>query len=75
MSAGIGDFARFPSGRHFASALGLTPREYSSGGSRKLGRISKRGDVHQRTLLIHGARSALMAAHRVRKRGQPLDHT
>ena len=75
MSAGIGDFARFPSGRHFASALGLTPREYSSGGSRKLGRISKRGDVYLRTLLIHGARSALMAAHRARKRGQPLDHT
>lgn len=73
MSAGIGDFARFPSGRHFASALGLTPREYSSGGTRKLGRITKRGDVYLRTLLIHGARSALVAAHTARKRGQPLD--
>ena len=75
MSAGIGDFARFPSGRHFASALGLTAREYSSGGSRKLGRISKRGDVYLRTLLIHGARSALTAAHTARKRDQPLDRT
>ncbi|MEJ5209765.1 IS110 family transposase [Denitratimonas sp. CY0512] len=75
MSAGIGDFARFPSGRHFASALGLTPREYSSGGQRKLGRITKRGDVYLRTLLIHGARSALVAAHAARKRGQPLDRT
>ena len=75
MSAGIGDFARFPSGRHFASALGLTPREYSSGGSRTLGRITKRGDVYLRTLLIHGARSALVAAHIARKRGQPLDRT
>ena len=75
MSAGIGDFARFPSGRHFASALGLTPREYSSGGHRKLGRITKRGDVYLRTLLIHGARSALVAAHTARKRGQPLDRT
>ena len=75
MSAGIGDFARFPSGRHFASALGLTPREYTSGGSRKLGRISKRGDVYLRTLLIHGARSALITACMARKRGQTLDRT
>ena len=75
LSAGIGDFARFPSGRHFASALGLTPREYSSGGTRKLGRITKRGDVYLRTLLIHGARSALVVAATARKRGQPLDRT
>jgi transposase len=65
----------FPSGRHFASALGLTPREYSSGGTRKLGRITKRGDVYLRTLLIHGARSALAAAHTAKKRGNPLDRT
>jgi transposase len=38
----VGDAARFPSGRHFASYLGLTPRESSSGLKRKLGRISKR---------------------------------
>ena len=75
LSAGIGDFARFPSGRHFASALGLTPREYSSGGTRKLGRITKQGDVFLRTLLIHGARSALIVAATARKRGQPLDRT
>lgn len=75
MSAGIGDFARFPSGRHFASALGLTQREYSSGGTRKLGRITKQGDVYLRTLLIHGARSALNAASAAGKRGQPLDRT
>ena len=73
--AGIGDFARFPSGRHFASALGLTPREYSSGGTRKLGRITKQGDVYLRTLLIHGARSALVVAATARKRGQSLDRT
>ena len=40
----IGDIRRFPSGRHLASYLGLTPREYSSGLKRNLGRISKRGD-------------------------------
>jgi len=41
----VGDVQRFPSGRHFASYLGLTPREYSSGMKRRLGRISKRGDA------------------------------
>lgn len=37
-----GQPARFPSGRHFASYLGLTPRENSSGFRRRMGRISKR---------------------------------
>jgi transposase len=62
----IGDIRRFPSGRHFASYLGLTPREYSSGLKRHLGRISKRGDGYLRTLLIHGARSVLVHARRQR---------
>jgi transposase len=52
---------RFRSGRHFAAYLGLTPREYSSGHARRLGRITKRGNAYVRTLLIHGARSALRA--------------
>ena len=56
------DIQRFPSGRHFASYLGLTPREYSSGFRRRLGRISKRGDSYLRMLLIHGARSVLCHA-------------
>jgi transposase len=60
----VGDPHRFPSGRHFASYLGLTPREFSSGHSRRLGRISKRGNRYLRMLLIHGARSALHAARR-----------
>lgn len=75
MSAGIGDFTRFPSGRHIASSLGLTPRENSSGNTRRLGRITKRGDVYLRTLLIHGARSALLIAHGLQKKGLPLDRT
>jgi transposase len=58
----IGDIHRFPTARHFASYLGLTPREYSSGLKRNLGRISKRGDGYLRTLLIHGARSVLVHA-------------
>jgi Transposase IS116/IS110/IS902 family len=58
----VGDVERFPSGRHFACYLGLTPRERSSGGRRRLGRISKQGDVYLRMLLIHGARAVLQGA-------------
>lgn len=57
--ATVGDAKVFGHGRQFAAWLGLTPRQYSSGGKSKLGRISKRGDVYLRTLLIHGARSVL----------------
>jgi transposase len=61
----IGDIHRFPSARHFASYLGLTPRESSSGLRRSFGGITKRGDRYLRTLLIHGARAALVRAHRM----------
>ena len=55
----VGDVRRFPSGRHFASYLGLTPREHSSGSRRRLGAISKQGDRYLRMLLMHAARSTL----------------
>ena len=54
----------FRRGRHFASWLGLTPRESSTGYRRRLGRISKRGDVYLRCLLTHGARAVLLTAQR-----------
>lgn len=63
----VGDVQRFPSSRHFSSFLGLTPREYSTGNRRRLGRISKRGDAYLRMLLIHGARAVLWAAKRQQK--------
>ena len=63
----IGAFRR---SRHFASWLGLTPRESSSGLRRTLGAISKQGDRYLRTLLIHGARSALRAAERAGRQGR-----
>jgi transposase len=65
--AAVGDLGRFASARHFASFLGLTPREHSSGHVRRLGRITKRGDPYLRTLLIHGARSVLHHAKRSAK--------
>lgn len=63
----VGEPHRFRSGRHFASYLGLTPTENSSGHRRRLGRISKRGNTYLRMLLTHGARSALLAAHRTKE--------
>ncbi|MCH8812004.1 MAG: IS110 family transposase [Gemmatimonadetes bacterium] len=60
----VGDVRRFRSGRQLAAYLGLTPREFSSGSSRRLGRITKRGNSYVRMLLIHGARSALHAGKR-----------
>jgi transposase len=55
----------FRRGRDFASWLGLTPRESTSGTRRYLGRISKRGDGYLRCLLTHGARAVLLAAQRL----------
>jgi transposase len=52
----------FRSGRDFSANLGLVPREHSSGGKQRLFGITKRGDHYLRTLLIHGARSALLRA-------------
>lgn len=60
--ASVGDPSRFKSGRRLASSLGLVPKEHSSGYSRHLGSITKRGDPYLRTLLTHGARSVLWAA-------------
>jgi transposase len=62
----VGDVQRFPSGRHFASYLGLTPREHSSGLRRRLGSITKAGDAYLRTLLVGGGRSVLISARRVK---------
>lgn len=57
--ATIGDASVFKNGRQMAAWLGLVPRQHSSGGKERLGRISKRGDQYVRSLLVHGARSVL----------------
>jgi len=72
MVGAVADPKSFASGRHYASFLGLTPREHSSGDRRVLGGISKRGDRYLRTLLTHGARSVLRAATVARRCGRPL---
>jgi transposase len=62
--ATVGDFKQFKNGPQFGAWIGLTPRQHSSGGKSKLGGITKRGDTYLRTLLIQGAKSAVMTAHR-----------
>ena len=57
--ATIGDGSQFHSGRQLSAWLGLVPRQHSSSGKDKLGRISKRGDGYIRRLLVHGARTVL----------------
>ena len=58
--AAVGDPSAFKNGRQMAAWLGLVPRQNSSGGKNTLLGISKRGDVYLRTLLIHGARAAVL---------------
>jgi transposase len=60
--ASVGDGKQFANGRQMAASLGLTPKQHSSGGKDRLLGISKRGDAYLRSLLIHGARSAIYAA-------------
>ena len=62
--ATVGDFKQFRCGAQFGAWIGLTPRQHSSGGKNNLGGITKRGDTYLRTLLIQGAKSAVMTAHR-----------
>jgi transposase len=57
--ASVADAKTFKNGRQFAAWLGLAPRQYTTGGHVRLGRITKRGDVYLRTLLIHGTRAVL----------------
>jgi len=55
LAASVTDPSQFSSGRQFAAWLGLTPRQSSSGGKERLGRITKMGDRYLRQLLIVGA--------------------
>ena len=50
----------FASGREFAAWLGLVPRQHSTGGKARLGKISKRGNGYLRRLLINGASANLL---------------
>jgi transposase len=60
--ATVSDLSLFAGPRDFAAFLGLVPRQHSSGGRERLGRISKMGDRYLRKLLVVGATSALRTA-------------
>ena len=60
--ATVADGKQYRKGRDMAAAIGLTPRQHSSGGKDRLLGISKRGDACLRCLLVHGARSAMRTA-------------
>ena len=62
MVATITDPTLFRSGRDLAAWIGLVPRQNSSGGKERLGRISKKGDGYLRRLLITGAIAMLRFA-------------
>ena len=62
ITASIATGHEFANGRQFAAWLGLVPRQYSTGGKSRLGRITKRGDAYLRTLLMLGARAVLQNA-------------
>ncbi|MDP5624634.1 IS110-like element ISPpu24 family transposase, partial [Pseudomonas aeruginosa] len=68
LKTAVGKPERFANGRQLSAWLGMTPREFSSGERRKLGHISRQGNVYVRTLLIHGSRAALLAAQRCQAR-------
>jgi transposase len=59
IAATIADPSTFRSGRELAAWIGLVPRQHSSGGKPKLGRVSKQGDRYLRRLLTVGATSVM----------------
>jgi transposase len=57
--ASVPDPSLFKNSRQFAAWLGLVPRQYTTGGNIRLGRITKQGDRYLRMCLVHGARAVL----------------
>ena len=64
LAASITDPSVFRSGRELAAWIGLVPRQNSTGGKDRLGRISKQGDQYLRWLLVAGAMSVIRHAKR-----------
>jgi transposase len=62
LAASVPDPTVFRSGRQFAAWLGLVPRQNSSGGKERLGRVSKMGNGYLRRLLVVGATSVTRRA-------------
>ena len=61
----------FRTGRDFAAWLGLVPRQHSTGGKERLGRITKMGQKDVRRLLIIGAMSVINSIERWKRCAEP----
>ena len=59
----VGNGHDFSCGRQFCAWLGLVPRQYSSGGKQRLGRITKAGDPYLRSLLVLGGAGRVGTGH------------
>lgn len=68
LAATVADPSLFRSARQFSAWLGLVPRQHSSGGKERLGRITKMGDAYLRKLLVVGATAVLRHAIRAQTR-------
>ncbi len=66
ITATVTDASLFKSGRQLAAWIGLVPRQNSSGGKDRLGRISKQGDPYLRRLLVVGAHAVLRFSRKAR---------
>ena len=64
LTASITDPSVFRNGRELAAWVGLVPRQNSTGGKERLGRISKQGDQYLRWLLVAGAMAVIRQAKR-----------
>jgi transposase len=73
LAAAIGDPSRFASAPDFMAYLGLVPSEHSSGPKRRIGAITKTGDIHARTLLIEAAHSYRFPARVARRKLAAVD--
>jgi transposase len=62
IAATVTDPSQFRSSREFSAWLGLTPRQHSSGGKDRLGRVSKMGNGYLRSLMVVGATAMIRYA-------------
>ncbi len=63
------DPGAFTSARHFAAWIGLTPKDHSTAGKTRLGKITRAGDERLRSILVAGATSVIKQA--MHGRGNP----
>jgi transposase len=67
----VSDPRAFPSGRHFAAWLGLTPKDHSTAGKTRLGKITRAGDERLRSVLVAGATAVIQQARHGRGHPSP----